>query len=69
MVDKANGEPSPVRLMLSCHTHKGVFPWNIIHGIATNNPNRDLYFFDAISYLDNRAEDSLLNLFDSFGGF
>ena len=50
--------------MIECHTLKKTFPWNIIHGIADNNPNLDLYYFDAVSYLDNRAEDFLHNLLE-----
>ena len=40
--------------------------WQImrIKYIADNNPNLDLYYFDAVSYLDNRAEDFLHNLLE-----
>ena len=46
------------------HTLRGKFPNNIIHGISPYNPNKEMYIFDTIGYLKNKAENELLNFID-----
>ena len=50
--------------MIVCHTLTHEFPNNTIHGISDFNPLKNLYMFDAFSYLDNLAEATLLNLLE-----
>lgn len=50
--------------MLECHPLKTAFPYNNIHGISLNNPKRGLYMHDALGYLENKAEDILLNILE-----
>lgn len=51
--------------MIECHTLRpGEFRYNQIHGISTRNSNGEKYMFDALSYLENKAEQELLNLFE-----
>lgn len=52
------------RGMIACHTLKGKRPYNIIHGISPINPNQDMYYFDTLGYLENKATAYLLNLLD-----
>ncbi len=46
------------------HTLRGKFPNNIVHGISPYNPNKEMYIFDTIGYLENKAENELLNFID-----
>ncbi len=49
--------------MVECHTlNPGRFGNNQIHGISANNSNGAYYMSSAISYLENKAEQTLLNL-------
>ena len=50
--------------MLLCHTLRKEYPFNIIHGISINNPNRAIYLYNAVKYLENKAENELLNILD-----
>ena len=49
--------------MVECHTLKpGQAGSNQIHGISIHNPKGEQYMFDALSYLENKAEQRLLNI-------
>ena len=51
--------------MLSLNSLRGVFPFNIIHGIAPTNPLGWLYSYDAANYIENKLSQDFLNLFDN----
>ncbi len=41
------------------------YPYNVIHGVASSNPLRGLYFFDGLNYLEQHIEQDFLDLYES----